>query len=107
MNLVLLIQSGENGPVRIAQATDKNMRKTLVKGQEWSAQTLHIRAVLDGDERLVARLAEHFETAGRERWLGWYEAGVLNIVPSDVPVHDYDPEDEAQRVALVELRGMG
>lgn len=102
MNVVLLIQAGDSGPVKIMQSTDKAMVRAVGRLQDGSVDLLHIRAVLDGDERLEVRLRREFARQSGDR--GWYGPGVLERVPDDVA--RLELHNEGRRVAMVELRGM-
>ncbi len=102
MNVVLLIQAGDSGPVKIMQSTDKAMVRAVGRLQDGSVDLLHIRAVLDGDERLEVRLRRELHRHRGDR--GWYAPAVLEHVPDDVA--RLELHDEGRRVAMVELRGM-
>lgn len=102
MQVVLLIQAGDDGPVKIVQSTDRAMLRAVARLQEGSVPLLHIRAVLDGDERLEVRLRRELRRHHSDR--DWYDAAALDGVPDDVA--RLELHDEQRRVAIVELRGM-
>lgn len=107
MNVVLLIQAGDDGPVKIVQvdghkSTDRAVLRAVGRLQEGSVELLHVRAVLDGDERLELDLRRAWATQRGER--DWYAPVVLAHVPEDVA--RLELHDETRRVALVQLRGM-
>lgn len=102
MNLVLLLQSGDSGPVKVISATDRGMRRSVESLQRGNPQILHIRAVLDGDERLERRLHVAWEAHYRGR--DWYEPVVLGLVPLDAPRYgDHDEYEEQRRIAALGL----
>ncbi len=102
MQLVLLIQSGDGGPVKLVGATDRNLERVIERLQHGNPELLRVRDVLDGDERLEEWLATHF--AGRRLSRGWYEPGVLDDVPGDVARYGgYDDFDEQRRLAAARL----
>jgi hypothetical protein len=102
MNVVVLIQSGDGGPVRIVPATDKNYQRRVLALQAGSVPLLRICAVLDGDERLERTLRRAWIDARRDR--DWYEPTVLDAIPGDV--ERLELHDEERRIAIVDLRGM-
>lgn len=107
MNLVLLLQAGDDGPVKIVRATDKprSIERTVKRIQEGSPAWVHVRAVLDGDERLEAILHMAFLAHALER--DWYEPEALALVPDDIPRFDgYDDEDESRRMAVLRMAAL-
>lgn len=104
MILLLLLQAGEDGPVKIVRATDKprSIERAVKRIQEGSPEWVHVRAVLDGDERLEAILHMAFLDHCRER--DWYAPAVLGLVPEDTPRFEgYDDEDEERRMAVLQM----
>lgn len=102
MNVVLIIQAGDDGPLRIVPATDKSLVRVVARLQDGSVPLLHVRATLDGDERLQLRLRRDLHAHRGER--DWYAAEALEAIDDDIG--RLELHDEARRVALVELRGM-
>ena len=102
MQVVLLVQAGDDGPVRLVPATDKNLTRVVARLQEGSVPLLHVRATLDGDERLQLRLRRDLAAWRGER--DWYAPAALDAIGGDIG--RLETHDEARRVALVELRGM-
>lgn len=102
MNIVLLIQAGKNGPVKIVTATDKGQRRVVEALQRGNHELLTVRAVLDGDERIERRLHVAWEDRGLGR--DWYERAVLDEVPPEI-AHDplFDEHEEARRVRALAL----
>lgn len=102
MHLILLVQSGDDGPVKVVLADSRSFQKTVAGLQHGNPEWLHLRAVLDGDERLEAHLHSVFAAWRRTR--GWYAAGVLEQVPGDVAYYsDHDEEDEQRRLAAARI----
>ena len=101
MNVVMLVQAAD-GPVKIIQSTDRSMLRAVGRLQDGSVELLHVRAVLDGDERLELDLRRAWSEHAGDR--GWYDPIVLRQVPAGVD--QLELHDEARRVALVELRGL-
>lgn len=102
MNLVLLLQSGETGPIKIVCATERGMRRTVETLQRGNPELLHIRYALDGDERLARRLHVQFEAhhAGRD----WYQPAILGQIGLDIPRWpDFDADGERRRIAALGL----
>lgn len=102
MQLVLLVQSGDDGPVKIAGATDRNLERVVNRLQLGNPEQLHVRKALDGDERLEKMLTESF--AGHRLPRGWYAPTVLDLVPGDVAHYEgFDDFDERRRIAAAAL----
>lgn len=102
MQVVLLVQDADNGPVKVLGATDRTQRRVVEKLQDGNPHLLSIRAVLDGDERVERRLHVLWE----EQHLGrdWYEPAVLELVPRDVQRDpSFDAHEEARRVKVLDL----
>jgi hypothetical protein len=99
MNVVYVVQAGEAGPVKVGVATDRGLKRTIAALQRGNAEVLHVRQVLDGDERLerdlYVRLREHYLRDG------WYAAAILDELQFATPVKDFDYEEEERRVALL------
>lgn len=104
MNLVLLVQVGDDGPVKMIRATDKprSIERAVARIQEGSPEWVHVRCVLDGDERLEAVLHMAFMEHCGQR--DWYAPVVLGMVPADTPRYDgFDDEDERRRLAVLQM----
>lgn len=103
MQVVLLLQAGDDGPVKIVGATDKQLKRVVNNIQHGCPEIVHVRAVLDGDERLERRLHVLFETQHRAR--DWYRPEILSLVPADVPRTDdlSLQDDEQQRIDSMHL----
>lgn len=104
MQLVLLVQAGERGPVKIITATDRPraIERAVTRVQYGCPEWVHVRAALDGDERLEAILHTLFIGYAGSR--DWYEPDVLGLVPDDTPRYEgYDDEDEQRRMAVLRM----
>lgn len=102
MMTTYLVQAGDDGPVLLGLADHRALRRKVASLQKANAQLLHVRAQLDGDERLERRLHTLF---AEHHVLGdWYSADVLEALPTDVtrlPVEGGVSED--QRLAQAEI----
>jgi hypothetical protein len=101
MNVVYLLQSGEDGPVTLGVCSDRALRRRIAALQAGNPELLRLRALLDGDERLERALHGRF---GAQRIRGdWYAPAVLGAVPADAPRVPLDASAEARRLAAMTL----
>lgn len=104
MNLVVLLQIGDDGPVKMVRATDKprSIERAVERVQHGSPDWVRVRAVLDGDERLeaVLHMVWHEHCGQRD----WYAPAVLALVPEDTPRYEgYSDDDETRRLAVLQM----
>ncbi len=101
MNVVYVLQSGAGGPVAFGSCAERGLRRRLAALQQGNPELLHLRLLLDGDERLVRALQERFAAA---RLRGdWYPAAVLERIPATAPRLALDHSAEARRLAAMTL----
>lgn len=101
MNVVYLIQAGEDGPVLIGGVAERSLRRHLATLQHGNHEALSVREMLDGDERLERRLHVTFEDY-RVRG-DWYRPEILQILPDDLERVPRDEDAEERRLAALEL----
>lgn len=101
MNVVYLVQSGVDGPVAVGTCSDRGLRRRLAALQQGNPEVLHLRALLDGDERLERTL--HVRFAPHRLRAGWYRPVALDDVPPDLPRLPFDASAEARRLAAMTL----
>lgn len=104
MNVVYLLQSGDDGPVKIGTATDRGLTRTTTTLQRGNPEILRIRELLDGDERLERELHVRFT----ELYLrdDWYKPDVLDQIPPDTPRAEWDPGAEERQIAAKDLANL-
>jgi len=105
MNLVAMIQSGDDGPVKIASTTDRGKRRLVESLQRGNPDLLHVREVFDGDERLERQM--HVDLKDLHVARDWYQATVLLLVEDYPRWVKYDPDEESQRIAVAALDRLG
>lgn len=101
MNVVYLIQAGDNGPIRLGTTTDRGLRRHIAALQKGNAEQLAVLDLFDGDERLERRL--HVTFTDQHVRGDWYSPDILFHIPDDVVRVDVDPDDEQRRLAAMEL----
>ncbi len=102
MHVILLLQAGDDGPVKMVVATDKGIERATARVQYGCPEWVHVRGVLDGDERLEAVLGMTF--ADHMRDTGWYGRAVLDLVPDDIARYGgFDGDDERRRIAILRM----
>lgn len=104
MNLVVIVQVGD-GPLKIVRATDKprSIERAVERVQYGNPAWVHVRAVLDGDERLEAILHMTF-IDHRFGDMEWYQPAALDLIPDDIPRFEgFDEDDERRRMAVLRM----
>lgn len=100
MNLVYIIQSGDDGHVSLGTATDRGLHRKIAALQRGNPEVLAIRHLYDGDERLERELHVRWTS---HRYRGdWYHPAALEDLP-DVPELHHDDNSETRRRASLEL----
>lgn len=100
-DLILVVQSGDRGPVRLVACTTRTMRRTLEVLQRGNPDLLHVRDAVSGDQRTERRLHQTIDAHYAAR--DWYEPAALQAIPATFLRHDYDREAERQRIAGLKL----
>jgi len=100
-DVILLIQSGENGPVRLVPCTQRSMRRTLEALQRGNPEVLHVRDAIKGDDRTERRL--HLAIDSHYRARDGYEPAAIATIPATFARHEYDAETERQRLASLRV----
>lgn len=101
IEVVLLIQSGDTGPIRLVGCAMRGIKRKLATLQDGSPELLHIRDAIRGDERTKTRL--HMELDPHYRARGWYEPAALHAIGDTFIRHDIDENTERQRIASINL----
>jgi Tfp pilus assembly ATPase PilU len=105
MNLVYLIQAGDNGPILIGTTTDKSIRQRTNTIQHGNHEPLHVLAAYDGDQHLERQL--HVRFADHRIRGDWYSPDImLNLPENIVQVIEHDPDEEARQNAIANLIAM-
>lgn len=104
MNVVLLLQAGDTGPIFVSTTTKAALNRRIVAVQQHNAALIRVAEILDGDERLERELHVAFTAGGMHVRGDWYDADALKLVADDTPrvARDYMGEERriaAQRVA--------
>lgn len=102
MQIVYLLQAGELGPVLIGTATERGFKRKLDSIQAHNHEVLHIRELLDGDERLERHL--HVTLGQHHRRGDWYEPTCLADVPPELERVAFDEDEERRRLAMLDMR---
>lgn len=101
IEVILFIQSGDHGPVRLAGCTIRGVKRKLAALQEGNPELIHMRLAIRGDERTKTRLHMELDKVYRAR--DWFEPEALTMVPMTFVRHDYDESAERQRIAHIKL----
>lgn len=104
MQVVYLLQAGDAGPVHIGTCTERGFRRRLDTIQAHNPEILHVRELLDGDERLARHL--HVTLDQHHIRGDWYAAACLADIPSDLERVGYDQDAEERRRLALEMTDM-
>lgn len=99
--IILVIQSGESGPISLAGVSARGMKRTLEALQRGNPEILHVRDAIKGDDRIMRRL--HLTMDKHYRARDWYEPAALRAIDATFTRHDYDLRTERQRISRIEL----
>lgn len=101
IEVILFVQSGENGPVRLVGCTKRSIKRTLTALQRGNPELVYLRMAISGDERTERRLHTEIDSVYRAR--DWYEPKALTMIPMTFRRHEYDQASERQRIASIKL----
>jgi hypothetical protein len=99
--VILFLQSGDDGPVRLVGVTERGMKRTLIALQRGNPELLRVRLAIRGDERTERRLHAAIDSHYRAR--DWYDPAAIGAVPATFLRHAYDERAERQRISRIEL----
>lgn len=102
MNVVYLVQAGEQGPVKIGTTTLSRLERRLAEGQCWNTEALLIRELYVGDALLERRL----HSALRPWNLNgeWFRPEVLDKLPDNLDRVPFDRDAEQRKLTGRALR---
>lgn len=102
IDVILFVQSGDDGPVRLVGCTGRSINRTLAALQKGNPAILHIRKAIAGDERTEHRL--HTEIDPHYLAREWYDPIALGVIPPTFLPFQYSERAERQRVLHLRVK---
>jgi hypothetical protein len=102
MNVIYYLQSGENGPIKIAATNHARLDRLIADCQALNPQPLLLRALYIGDATAESR--QHARHASDRLHGDWFNPIVLDQPPSDLQAVPFDTADVDRRAALARMR---
>lgn len=105
MNLVYVLQVGNDGPITVGTSTDRGWTRKLRSLQDAHWQIVTVTHLLDGDEHLERRI--HVEIAEHRIRGDWYRPDALPAIEAlEIPRLPHDQSTEGRRQAMQQLRDL-